>query len=59
MIKIIGKATFRALAAEGHIPFAIGGILESSKYTKVPKLPFYNWVLQAMGARWMPGWATE
>lgn len=41
------KQAFRELAAQGHIPFAIGGILQRSKYTKVPKLPFFNWCLQS------------
>lgn len=41
------KQTFRELAAQGHIPFALGGILQRSKYTKIPKLPFFNWCLQS------------
>jgi excisionase family DNA binding protein len=44
------KQAFRELAAQGHIPFAIGGILQRSKYTKIPKLPFFNWCLQSGSA---------
>lgn len=35
------------LACQGHVPFAIGGISQTSRYTKIPKLSFYNWVKQS------------
>ena len=42
----MNPATFRSLATQGHIPFAIGGVLRRSNYTKIPKLTFYNWMMQ-------------
>lgn len=41
------KRTLQELACQGHVPFAIGGIPKNSRYTKIPKLTFYNWVTQA------------
>lgn len=40
------KEAFRNLACSGHIPFAIGGVSASSKYTKVPKISFYAFCVQ-------------
>lgn len=40
------KEAFRNLACSGNIPFAIGGVSASSKYTKVPKISFYAFCVQ-------------